>query len=136
MQRNAILDTIEIDDEMEGFIRENFALSDFTDRIRLHIGDALKIIDKWEDNLFDLVFMDGDKRLYIDFLKDVLPKVRAGGFIIVDNTLWDGHVVESGKHSSQTKGIIEFNDYVLCQDCLEVAIIPVRDGLTILRKIK
>ena len=132
---NATLDTIEIDDEMEDFIRENFRLSPFGKKITLHIGDALTLIDNWDENEFDLVFIDGDKRRYADFLNMVLPKVKPGGFILVDNTLWDGHVVEEGKHSSQTKGILEFNDMVVGNPELETVIIPVRDGLTILRKL-
>lgn len=135
LREGAILDTIEIDDELEDFIRENFSQSEYGSRIRLHIGDALEIMKQWEPGEFDMAFIDGNKRMYAEFLNAVLPLVRNGGFIIADNTLWDGHVVESGKHSSQTSGILTFNDYVATHPGLETAMIPMRDGLTILRKL-
>ena len=136
LEEDAFLDTIEIDDELEDFIRENFEKSPHGHKIMLHIGDALKVCSGWRENEFDLVFIDGDKRLYIDFFKAAFPLVKKGGFIIADNTLWDNHVIEQKKHSSQTQGIIDFNDYVASNPSLEVAIIPLRDGLTILRKLK
>lgn len=129
------LDTIEIDDELEDFIRENFSRSDKGNKIRLHIGDALDLIGKWRENTFDMIFIDGDKRKYTEFLKAVIPLLKTGGFILADNTLWDGHVIEQGRHSSQTKGVMEFNDYVISRNDLETVIIPFRDGLTIMRKI-
>lgn len=129
------LDTIEIDDELEDFIRENFSRSDKGNKIRLHIGDALDLIGKWQENTFDMIFIDGDKRKYTEFLKAVIPLLKTGGFILADNTLWDGHVIEQGRHSSQTKGVMEFNDYVISRNDLETVIIPFRDGLTIMRKI-
>lgn len=133
LKDDAKIDTIEIDDELEDFIRENISASPHGHKITLHIGDALRILKDFKEE-YDLAFIDGDKRRYIDFLEAVLPLVRKGGFIIADNTLWDSHVIEEGKHSSQTKGIMEFNDFVVAHPQLESAMIPMRDGLTLLRK--
>ena len=135
LEKDATLDTIEVDDEMREVILSNFKESEFGDRIRLHIGDALEIIGKWKDKEFDLAFIDADKRSYADYFLALFPLVRPGGFIIADNTLWDGHVTESGKHSSQTEGIIRFNDLVANYPGTEVAIIPIRDGITIIQKV-
>lgn len=128
------LHTIEIDDELEEFILSNFSSSPVGKKITLHIGDAVGLIPLWKDEEFDLIFIDGDKRNYTRYLDLSLPKLKPGGFIIADNTLWDGHVVETGKHSSQTKGVMEFNDTVAARKDLECVILPVRDGLSIIRK--
>ena len=135
LEPGAIIETIEIDDELEEQIIENFRSSPFAKNINLHIGDALEVMKKWEGETFDMVFIDGDKRLYKRYLEVVLPLTKPGGFILADNTLWDGHVIEESKHSSQTKGVMEFNDAVAADPALEVAIIPFRDGLTIIRKL-
>ena len=131
----ASLDTIEIDDELQDFILENFSRSPHGNKIRLHIGDALQIMDIWPEEEFDLIFIDADKRQYARYFQESLRLLKSGGFLIADNTLWDGHVVETTKHATQTEGIIEFNDLVAgAKDC-EVAIIPIRDGITIIRKL-
>ena len=84
---------------------------------------------------FDLVFIDANKRHYVDYYRMVLPRVRPGGFIIADNTLWDGKVVDWGKKlDDQTRGILEFNDLVAADSNVEKVILPLRDGLTIIRK--
>lgn len=132
---HAVVDTIEVDDELEDFIRGNLASSPHGNKVRLHIGDALTVMERWSDNEFDLIFIDADKRRYSEYFSRVLPLLRKGGFIIADNTLWDSHVVEGCRHSSQTRGIMEFNDLVAGDPRVETAIIPMRDGLTILRKI-
>lgn len=131
----ATIDTIEVDDELEDFILQNISMSPDADKVRLHIGDALEVMKQWDDNEFDLIFIDADKRRYIDYFNRAIRLLRKGGFIIADNTLWDGHVVETCRHSSQTQGIIDFNDLVANDPRVETAIIPLRDGLTILRKI-
>lgn len=131
----ASLDTIEIDDELQDFILENFSRSPHGNKIRLHIGDALQIMDIWPEEEFDLIFIDADKRQYKAYFEKALKLLRKGGFIIADNTLWDGHVTETSKHSSQTLGIMEFNDLMPRMEGLEVAMIPVRDGMTIIRKL-
>lgn len=135
LEEGGVVDTIEVDDELEEFICRNLALSPHGRKVRLHIGDAREVIKGWGEEIFDLVFIDADKRHYADYLRVVLPLLRDGGFIIADNTLWDGHVVAHEKHSPQTLGIMAFNDLVAAHPGLEVAMIPIRDGLTILRKV-
>ena len=128
------LHTIEIDDELEDFIRSHFEASPFADRIHLHIGDARDILPTI-DKTFDLVFMDANKREYSEYYDLVFPRLSPGGFIIADNTLWDGKVVDWGKKlDAQTEGILKFNDYVAQDDRVEKVIIPLRDGLTIIYK--
>lgn len=133
---DATLDTIEVDDELEDFIRGNFASSPAGTRITLHIGDSLALMrSKWDNEEFDLIFIDADKRQYPEYLEAALPLLRTGGYIIADNTLWDGHVVETGKHSRHTEAIMRFNDMAAARPDLEVAIVPLRDGLSIFRKV-
>ena len=127
--------TIEIDDELEDFIRTHFDRSPLGKQITLHIGDACQIIEELNDIDFDLVFVDANKRHYVDYYRLVLPRVRKGGFIIADNTLWDGKVVDWGKKlDDQTRGILEFNDLVAADTEVEKVILPLRDGLTIIYK--
>lgn len=131
---DAELHTIEIDDELEDFIREYFDQSPYKESIHLHIGDAQQIVPRL-GKTFDLVFMDANKRHYKEYYDLVLPLVRPGGFIIADNTLWDGHVVDhTSKVDAQTTGILKFNDFVAQDDRVEKVIIPLRDGLTIIYK--
>lgn len=135
LPENGFLHTIEVDDELEDFILENFKKSPFADKIKLHIGKALEIIPTI-DETFDLVFMDADKREYWDYFEMVLPTVNQGGFIIADNTLWDGKVIEEvHPNDKQTIEIIRFNDLIAKDDRVERVILPIRDGLTIIRKL-
>ena len=128
------LHTIEIDDELEDFIRSHFEASPLADRLHLHIGDARDILPTI-DKTFDLVFMDANKREYSEYYDLVFPRLSPGGFIIADNTLWDGKVVDWGKKlDAQTEGILKFNDYIAHDDRVEKVIIPLRDGLTIIYK--
>ena len=128
------LHTLEINDEMEEFLDEVFEKSGMAGKIHLHIGDASQIIPQL-DGLFDVVFMDGNKRHYSEYFDVVFPKLRLGGLLIADNTLWDGHVLEDSK-DAQTVGIQKFNDKVFSDDRVERVIVPVRDGMTLIRKIK
>ena len=128
------LHTIEIDDELEDFIRSHFEASPLADRLHLHIGDARDILPTI-DKTFDLVFMDANKREYSEYYDLVFPRLAPGGFIIADNTLWDGKVVDWGKKlDAQSEGILKLNDYVAQDDRVEKVIIPLRDGLTIIYK--
>lgn len=128
------LHTIEIDDEIEDFARKYFDRSPYAAKIHFHIGDALDIVPRL-DKSFDLVFIDADKRRYTDYYETVFPKVRPGGFILADNTLWDGKVVtEAGTNDAQTRGILRFNDLIAADLRIEKIIVPVRDGMTIIRK--
>ena len=128
--------TIEIDDELEEFIRPHFEPSEYGSRIVLHIGDAEQIIPTL-DTRFDLVFIDANKRDYVAYYEMAMQVLNPGGFIIADNTLWDGKVVTcTEKIDAQTAGILAFNDHVAADDRVEVVIIPLRDGLTIIHKKK
>ena len=128
------LDTIEIDDELEDFIRAHFDASPLAPRINLHIGDARDVLPTIEGD-FDLVFIDANKREYCQYYEMVFPRVASGGFIIADNTLWDGKVVDWGKKlDAQTEGILRFIDMIAADDRVEKVILPVRDGLTIIYK--
>lgn len=135
MDGDGELHTVEIDDELEDFIREHLEKSPYADRIHLHIGDALEIVPQL-GLTFDLVFIDADKRRYDDYYNMVFDHVAHGGFILADNTLWDGKVVDYGKKlDAQTAGILRFNDLVAADSRVEKVILPLRDGLTIIRKI-
>ena len=129
------VDTIEIDDELEEFIREQLAKSPFEERITLHIGNALQVIPQL-DTTFDLVFIDADKRLYRDYYELVLPRLKSGGFILADNTLWDGKVLIDKPESNdyQTIAIKAFNDFIATDNRIEKVILPLRDGLTLIMK--
>lgn len=130
---NATLDTIERDDELEPFIRKYFEKAKLGKNIKLHIGDAIKVIESI-DRSFDLVFMDGDKREYPDYYKAVIKKMNAGGFILADNILWNGKVTQPPDAGDDyTKGILEFNDLVKNDPAVTQVILPIRDGLMIIR---
>lgn len=128
------LHTFEIFDEQEDFIREWFARSDFGHLLHLHIGDALQLVPQM-DIQWDLAFIDADKREYVEYYNMVLPRMRPGGFIIADNTLWYGHVLEEHPRESdlQTRGVQAFNDLVAADPRVEKVILPLRDGLTLIR---
>ena len=127
--------TIEINDEEEDFIRSNFARSPFGHRVTLHIGDALELLPRVDDS-FDLIYIDGNKRQYVEYYELALKLLRPGGFMIADNTLWSGKVADiEGKVDAQTAGILRFNDHIKADNRVEKVIIPIRDGLTLIRKI-
>ncbi|MBR6369777.1 MAG: O-methyltransferase [Bacteroidaceae bacterium] len=125
--------TVEIDDEKEDFIRKWIDSSPYSDRIILHIGDALEVVPSLGEQ-FDMAFIDGEKREYPEYWDKLFPYIKKGGFIIVDNTLWDGHVADSRFNDEQTEAIRKFNDMVASDRRVEVAIIPIRDGLSVIRK--
>ncbi len=135
LPEDGCLDTIEIDDELEDFIRANFGKTPLGEKINLFIGNALEIIPTL-NKMYDLVFIDADKSQYIQYYDTVFPHVRAGGFIFVDNTLWNGKVIEDVQHNDkQTHEILRFNDKIKSDKRIEKVILPMRDGLTIVRKI-
>ena len=126
--------TIEINDEQEDFTRPWFENSLYKDQIHFLIGNALDIVPTL-DVTFDMAFVDGDKRLYKEYYEMVLQHLRPGGYMLADNTLWDGHVIEEPTpKDAQTKGIMAFNDYLAKDTRVEKVILPLRDGLTIIRK--
>lgn len=131
--------TIEHNDELEETIRRNFDRSPLSDRIELIIGDAVEIISnlRFKISNFDLVFIDADKREYCAYIEAVYPLVPIGGFILADNTLWDGHIIDPAyDKDKQTQGLRAFNEKIAQDDRFEQVIVPLRDGLTIIRKIK
>lgn len=133
--------TIEHNDEMEDSIRRNLALSPIGDKVHLLIGDAKEELRRLgerqkakEAELFDLAFIDADKKEYCDYLDLVLPLMRPGGWILADNTLWDGHIIDPAyDKDKQTVSLRAFNDKVAQDPQLEKVILPLRDGLTIIR---
>ena len=128
------LHTIEVFDELEDFLHDVFGSSPLGEQIHLHIGDAQQIIPTLGDEPFDVAFIDADKRCYCEYYELILPKMRPGGLIIADNTLWDGKVLEEPKASDlQTIGLRAFNDMVAVDKRVEKVILPMRDGLTLIR---
>lgn len=132
--------TIEHNDELEDTIRRNIASSPYADRITLLLGDAKTIIGNRESEIenrnFDLVFIDADKREYCAYYDLIYSRVRVGGYILADNTLWDGHVVDSAyDRDAQTLGLRAFNERIATDERVEQVILPVRDGLTLIRKL-
>ena len=126
--------TFEINDEMEDFTRPWIEGSALADKIVFTIGDANVEAPKLGIT-FDMAFVDGDKRTYVETYEMVLPLLRHGGFIVADNTLWDGHVVDPAyDRDSQTIGSRRFNDHVAAVGRVEKVIVPLRDGLTLIRK--
>lgn len=127
--------TIEINDEQEEFTRPWLENSAYAEKIDLLIGDALKLVPTLGVT-FDMAFIDADKRHYLDYYELVLEHLNPNGYILADNTLWDGHVVEEVKeHDLQTQGIMQFNDFVAADKRVEKVILPLRDGLSIIRKL-
>ena len=126
--------TFEINDEMEDFTRPWIEGSSVADKIEFIIGDALTEAPKLGIE-FDMAFIDGDKRTYCECYEMVLSILSPGGFILADNTLWDGHVADPAyDHDHQTQGIRRFNDHVAQDPRTEQVILPLRDGLTLIRK--
>ena len=135
LPKNGEIHTIEIDDELEDFIIKQFNQSPLKDKIRLHIGDAMDIIPRLT-GMFDLVFIDADKRLYSQYYDLIFDKVNVGGIILADNTLWDGKVLENPHpNDKQTIGILDFNKKIKQDKRIEKVILPLRDGLTMIYKI-
>lgn len=128
--------TLEHNDELEDMILRNLALSPLGEKVQLVIGDAMEwLAAQSSDWLYDLVFIDADKREYSAYLDAVLPLVRPGGWILADNTLWDGHIIEEAyDKDKQTLALRAFNDKVAQDERLDKVILPLRDGLTIIRK--
>ena len=128
------LHTIEINDELVEFAGSYFAETGFKQQIIQHIGDATDIIPTL-DEVFGLAFLDADKRQYLAHYELILPKISPGGLIIADNTLWGGKIVgKVSGNDEQTISILEFNDFVKNDNRVEATILPVRDGMTLLRK--
>jgi predicted O-methyltransferase YrrM len=134
LEKDAEIHTLEINDEMEDFIRKYVSQSPDKDKIKLYFGDAMEIIPAMDES-FDLVFIDADKRLYSDYYDLIFDKLPAGALILADNTLWDGKVLEPlHPADKQTAGILAFNDKIKADQRVEKVILPLRDGLTMIWK--
>ena len=128
--------TFEINDEQEDFTRPWLEGSPFPPKINMVVGDIFSILPQMEGK-FDLVFIDANKRQYCEYLDLVLPNLNSGAYIIADNTLWDGHVVDPAyDNDPQTQGVRAFNDRIATDPQFEKIILPLRDGLTIVRWLK
>ncbi|HLN73822.1 MAG: O-methyltransferase [Methylococcaceae bacterium] len=136
LMEGGVLHTIEIDDELESIAKKYFVKSGLAGRIVQHIGDAQQIIPSLSES-FDLVFIDADKRDYCDYYRLVFDKVPVGGFILADNILWNGKVIDiDAADEEQTRGILQFNDMVQNDPRVRNVILPVRDGIMLVQKVK
>ncbi len=135
LSENGLIHTIEINPELEDFIMKYVEKAGLTDRVKLHIGNAIDIIPQLDES-FDLVFIDADKENYLNYYNLIFEKVRKGGFILADNALWDGKVIKpEQKMDKETSGITEFNDFVQNDKRVENVLLPFRDGVMVVRKI-
>ncbi len=133
-RKGAFIDTIEVNDEMELFINEFVAKSDYSHMIKVHIGSALDIVPALNKR-YDLIFIDGDKRQYPQYYHMAMNYLNEGGYILADNILWDGKVVDDvDENDRYTQGILEFNRLVKEDERVENVILPIRDGLSLIRK--
>ncbi len=135
LQPGGTLTTIEINDELQEFAGSYFSRAGMAGKIIQMTGKAQDIIPDL-DVLFDLVFIDGDKREYVDYFNIVRPKIRPGGFIIVDNVLWGGKALEKESKDQQLNGILEFNKMIKNNNTIDKIILPVRDGIMLIRIIE
>lgn len=135
ISENGKIITIDSNKELEPFTRTYFSKSKFNNQIEFIVGNALNVIPQLEET-WDLVFIDADKENYLNYYELVLKNVRNGGFIIADNVLWSGKVTqEISSNDNETYGIVEFNKKVNEDSRVENVLVPVRDGLMVLRKV-
>jgi caffeoyl-CoA O-methyltransferase len=135
LQEGGKLITIDCNPEMEDFARPYFEEAGLSNKIKMIIGDATEIIENLEGP-FDLVFIDADKENYLNYFKQIYPKVSPGGYILADNTLWYGRVIEPNAESDrETAAIVNFNSYVQQHEGVDNLLLPLRDGIMIVRKI-
>ena len=128
LSEKGVLHTIDINPELEDMVRDHFSRSNFNQQITYHPGNALDIISEL-DEVFDLVFIDADKKNNMNYFDLVIDKVRSGGLIIIDNVLWNGKVLDTADADKDTRGIIDFNRVLSSDQRIEKLILPVRDGL-------
>lgn len=129
------VDTIELNDELEDLIRAGWEKAGISSKVTLHIGDALEILKSFPAGpRFDFVYIDANKREYDSYYELVLPLLHPGGLILADDVLWNGKPYETNKTDKQTLGIERFNDMVASDPRVEVVVLPLRHGLSIIRK--
>jgi len=133
LTEGGMVHTIEIFDELEDFTRPWIENSPWANRVKFYIGDAMEVVPQLGIK-FDMAFIDGNKREYVNYFNMVMQYMNKGGFILADNTLWDGHVLEQQPvNDAQTQGVMDFNDLVAKNTRVEKVILPIRDGLTMIR---
>lgn len=129
------IDTLELNDELEDLIVEGFERAGVADKIKLHIGDAIQILQDMEGCSYDMAFIDANKREYCDYYNYSIDLVKPGGLIVADDTLWSGKLFEETvPKDKQTQGIARFNDLVASDSRVETVVLPIRNGLTLIRK--
>ncbi len=133
LNENGILHTIDINDELESIIRKYFDKTGLANKISLHIGNALNIIPSLKET-WDLVFIDADKENYLNYYNLVFNQVKHGGWIIADNVLWSGKVVDANEDDLETRAIRQFNEFIHADERVEHLLLPLRDGLMMIRK--
>jgi predicted O-methyltransferase YrrM len=133
LQNDGKVITIEVDPELEIYSRKYFDLSEIGHLVEQKIGNALDIIPHLEYE-FDLIFLDADKMKYLDYYEILLPKLRTGGLLITDNVLWNGQVVDKKFDDKTTNALREFNNYIASDERVDKIILPIRDGLFLIRK--
>lgn len=136
LPEGSTITTIEVFDELENFIRQALAKAGVEEKVELIIGDALELLPQMELKEVDLVYLDANKKAYPDYIRLLEERLPIGSFIFADNTLWGGKVIDESAHDPQTVAIRQFNDYIAKSERLETVIIPLRDGLTMIRKCK
>ena len=134
LAEGGILHTIEVNAEMEEMLNSHFKLTNVEKKIKLHIGPADSVIADFEHNNIDLVFIDADKRNNLAYFELIIDKVRPGGLIIIDNVLWKGKVYDGAQIDADTESFRKLNDQIAVNKQVEKLILPVRDGLLIIRK--
>lgn len=135
LQPDGELITVDHNDELADMVLEHLSWSPLGRLIRPVVADALNFIDTLDDASLDMVFIDADKRQYCAYMDALYNKVRPGGYILADNTLWDGHIIDPAyDRDKQTLGLRAFNDLIATDPRLEKVILPLRDGLTLIRK--
>lgn len=128
------IDALEVNDELESLMRQGWEKAGVSERITLHIGDAKETLMSLPGP-YDLVFIDANKREYPEYYDAVIEKLRPGGLIVADDVLWDGKVYENPTpHDAQTRGLLTFNDKVFSDSRVETVMLPLRDGISIIRK--
>lgn len=136
LKPGAFLHTVEIDDELETIMQKYFAKAGLANRIRIFFGDALEVVPALDD-CYDMIFLDAEKAIYPELFGCVKPKLRPGGYLLADNVLWDGKVLQNPNNSDKmTRGVIRFNEMLRQDTDFEKVIIPIRDGLALARKIR
>lgn len=130
---SSIIDTIEVNDELETTILEYLQKAHINHKVKLHIGNALEIIPQLSND-YDLIFIDGDKREYPEYFKLVIDKVKKGGLILADNVLWSGKVLDSNETDKHTIAVKEFNNMVQNHPSIQNVLLPLRDGLMLMYK--